>query len=61
MDRPGRNLEDLSVERMLERYHQGLLTKEELDQFLELEQRRSEARERALQAGREPGRALEEK
>lgn len=53
-----RNLEDESVERMLERYHKGLLTKEELDDFLELQRRRSEIRERALNAGRDPGWAL---
>ncbi len=55
----GKNLEDESPERMLERYHKGLLTKEELDDFLELQRRRSEVRERALQAGRSPGRAEE--
>jgi len=54
-----RDLEDESVERMLQRYHQGLLTKQELDEFLEMQRRRSEIRERALEAGREPGRALE--
>ena len=33
----GKNMEDESVERMLERYQQGLLTKEELDDFLEIQ------------------------
>lgn len=55
-----KNLEDQSVERMLERYRKGLLTKEELDDFLEIQRRRSEIRERALNAGRDPGRALRE-
>lgn len=56
-----KKLEDQSAERMLERYRQGLLTKQELDDYLELERHRGELREKALQAGREPGRALEEK
>ncbi len=56
-----RKLEDQSVERMLERYRQGLLTKEELDDFLEVERRRNEVRERATEAGRLPGKAFEEK
>ena len=53
-----RNLEDDSVERMLDRYRKGLLTKDELDDFLEIQRRRNEIRERAISAGREPGRAL---
>ena len=56
----GKNMEDESVERMLERYRQGLLNKEELDDFLEIQRRRSEIQERALNAGRDPGRALRE-
>ncbi len=56
----GKNLEDQSAERMLERYREGLLTKEELDDFLEIQRRRSEIRERAIEAGRLPGRAREE-
>ncbi|MCL4371645.1 MAG: hypothetical protein M1380_12210 [Chloroflexi bacterium] len=56
-----KNLEDQSVERMLERFRQGLLTKQELDDFLELERRRNEVREKAIEAGRLPGKALEEK
>lgn len=55
-----KNLEDESVERMLERYRQGLLTKEELDEFLEMERRRSEVREKAIEAGRLPGRVSRE-
>lgn len=55
-----KNLEDESVERMLERYRQGLLTKEELDEFLEMERRRSEVREKAIEAGRLPGRVPRE-
>lgn len=55
-----KNLEDESAERMLERYRQGLVTKGELDEFLELQRRRSELQEKALEAGRRPGRALEE-
>lgn len=55
-----RNMDDESVQRMLERYHQGLLTKQELDDFLEIQRRRSEVYERALSAGRDPGRALRE-
>ncbi len=58
---PARDLEDQSVERMLERYRRGLLTKEELDDFLDLERRRNEVRERAIEAGRLPGKAMEEK
>ncbi|MHB0870602.1 MAG: hypothetical protein ACYC5J_14295 [Chloroflexota bacterium] len=45
---------------MLERYRQGLLTKGELDDYLELQRHRSELQEKALEAGRRPGRALEE-
>lgn len=56
-----KNLEDDSVERMLERYRQGLLTKEELDDFLQLQRHRAEIMERALQAGRMPGQAEEKK
>lgn len=56
-----REPEDETVERMLQRYQEGLLTKEELDDFLELQRHRSEVREKAIQAGRMPGRALEEK
>ena len=55
-----REPEDETVERMLQRYREGLLTKEELDDFLELQRHRSEVREKAIQAGRMPGRALEE-
>ncbi len=55
-----KDLEDETAERMLERYRQGLLTKEELDDFLQLQRHRSEVRERALEAGRMPGRVLEE-
>ncbi len=54
----GKNLEDESVERMLERYRQGLLTKEELDDFLEIQRHKSEILERALSEGRDPGRAF---
>lgn len=54
-----RKLEDESAEVMLERYRQGLLTKDELDDYLRLQRHRSEIRERALQAGREPGRVEE--
>ena len=49
------NINDQSAERMLERYRQGLLTKMELDDFLELQKQRSEALEKALEAGRKPG------
>ncbi|HEX2924319.1 MAG TPA: hypothetical protein VHS28_09855 [Chloroflexota bacterium] len=56
-----RKLDSYAEERMLERYRQGLLTKEELDEFLELERHRSELRERALEAGRNPGRGREER
>ena len=56
-----KNLEDESIERMLDRYRQGLLTKEELDDYLELQRRRNELREKAIEAGRLPGRSLEEK
>lgn len=56
-----REPEDETVERMLQRYQEGLLTKKELDDFLELQRHRSEVREKAIQAGRMPGRALEEK
>ncbi len=55
-----RNLEDRSTQRMLERYRQGLVTKQELDDFLEMERRRNEVREKAIEAGRLPGKALEE-
>ncbi|GEM_PF-5335068 len=55
-----KNLEDETVERMLERYQKGLLTKQELDDFLEMQRHRSEARERALQAGRAPWRSAEQ-
>ncbi|MHB8990874.1 MAG: hypothetical protein ACYC66_04445 [Chloroflexota bacterium] len=55
-----KNLEDQSAERMLERYRQGLLTKGGLDDYLELQRHRSELQEKALEAGRRPGRALEE-
>ncbi|MGE5618921.1 MAG: hypothetical protein ACM3US_06635 [Sphingomonadaceae bacterium] len=54
-------MEDQSVERMLERYHLGLLTKEELDDFLQLQRHRNELLEKALEAGRMPGRATEER
>ncbi len=50
----GRNLEDQSVERMLQRYREGLLTKEEMDNFLEVQRHRNELREKVLEAGREP-------
>lgn len=60
MEDRARTPTDESVERMLERYHQGLLTKDEMEEYLEMQRRRSEVRERALQAGREPGRVLEE-
>lgn len=56
-----RIMEDQSVERMLERYHLGLLTKEELDDFLQLQRHRNELLEKALEAGRMPGRATEER
>ncbi len=55
-----KKLEDESAERMLERYRQGLLTKGELDDYLELQRHRNELLEKALEAGRRPGRALEE-
>jgi hypothetical protein len=55
-----KNLGDQSVERMLERYRQGLLTKQELDDFLELERRRNEVRERAIEEGRLPGKVPKE-
>ena len=47
-------VEDRSAERMLERYHQGLLTERELDDFLEIQRHRSQLQEQAIQAGREP-------
>jgi hypothetical protein len=56
-----RELENADAERMLERYRQGLLTKQELEQFLELERHRSELRERALEAGRSPGQVRDER
>ena len=56
-----KDLEDETVERMLERYRQGLLTKEEMDDYFQLQRRRAEVRERAIEAGRLPGRAQEEK
>ncbi len=52
-----KDLENESVERMLQRYREGLLTKEEMDDFLEMERHRNELREKALEAGREPFRA----
>ncbi len=52
-----RDYESYGEEQMLERYRQGLLTKQELEEYLELERHRSELRERVLQAGRKPGEA----
>jgi hypothetical protein len=54
MAKDPKDLEDHSGERMIQRFRQGLLTKEELDGFLELQRQRAETLERALQAGRRP-------
>lgn len=56
-----KDVEDETVERMLDRFRRGLLTREELDSFLDLQRRRAELREKVLEAGREPFRLERER